>query len=45
LGYVIVLLLAAVAGGLVYWASMRFAGGADPSASEGAVASNEWSPA
>ena len=29
MGYVIVLLLAALAGGLVYWASMRFAGAAD----------------
>jgi len=28
LGYVIVLLLAALAGGLVYWASMRYSGGA-----------------
>lgn len=44
MGYVIVLLLAAIAGGLVYWASMRFAGDADPSGG-GATSPSEWGAA
>jgi len=36
LGYVIVLLLAALAGGLVYWASMRYSGAAGTSEGDGA---------
>ena len=35
LGYVIVMLLAVLAGGLVYWTSMRYSGGADASGSDG----------
>ena len=35
MGYVIVLLLAALAGGLVYWASMRYAGGAGAADDDG----------
>jgi len=35
LGYVIVVLLAALAGGLVYWASMRFAGDAGQPGGDG----------
>lgn len=37
MGYVIVVLLAALAGGLVYWASMRFSDGADAPAGDGPV--------
>ena len=36
MGYVIVLLLAALAGGLVYWASMRYSGAAGTSEGDGA---------
>ncbi|MGZ5294562.1 MAG: hypothetical protein ACXWH5_11305 [Actinomycetota bacterium] len=35
MGYVIVLLLAALAGGLVYWASMRYSGAAGVSDNDG----------
>lgn len=47
MGYVIVLLLAALAGSLVYWASMRYAGGAgasddDAAASTGTANGDEW---
>ncbi len=35
MGYVIVMLLAVLAGGLVYWASMRFSGGADALENDG----------
>jgi hypothetical protein len=44
LGYVIVLLLAVAAGGLVYWASMRFAGEADPSRADDPPASGTPRP-
>jgi hypothetical protein len=37
LGYVIVVLLAAAAGGLVYWASMRFAGGSSEAPGDGSA--------
>jgi hypothetical protein len=37
LGYVIVVLLAALVGGLVYWASMRYSGDADAPRDEGSA--------
>lgn len=41
MGYVIVLLLAALAGGLVYWASMRYAGGARAADNDGSSMQGE----
>lgn len=41
MGYVIVLLLAGLAGGLVYWASMRYSGGAETSENDASSMQDE----